>query len=369
MNKGEEIDAQAIATYLRAQMPTLEGVPTIKQFKGGASNLTYELRFSDRSVILRRPPTGTKAKSAHNMAREYDIMKRLEASFPVPKMLHLCQDESILGSEFYLMEKLDGFIPRTNFPPKKQPPAEQVRELCRHTLDHLIHLHKLDYRELGFEDYYKREGYVRRQVEGWTRRFRKARTPDVPDCEFIMEWLAAEMPPDRGASIIHNDFRFDNVVYHKENWSEILGVLDWEMATVGDPLMDLGGSLAYWIEAKDPFCLRLLRRQPTHHKGMMTRDEVVAYYLKNMGFEGVNMKFYYIFGLFRLIGIIQQIYYRYYHRQSSNPRFSAFGVGVKMLETYCRKLIASPSDRLSVYPLNAWDNLYFSYLFLKHRKK
>lgn len=369
VRKGEEIDPQMIADYLRSRVQGLKGIPQIRQFRGGASNLTYQLTFENKSVILRRPPLGTKAKSAHNMAREFDIQKRLAGHYPVPQMLHLCEHEEVLGGQFYVMQKLEGFIPRREIPSELRLDIRGVRDLCQKSIDKLVELHSLNFRELGFGDYYRGEGYVKRQVDGWSRRFRKAKTPDVPDCEFVMNWLERNMPEDRGACLIHNDFRFDNIVYEPWNGMNILGVLDWEMATVGDPLMDLGGSLAYWTEARDPFCLRLLRRQPTHARGMMTRDEVVAFYLEKMGFEGVDMKYYYIFGLFRLIGIVQQIYYRYYHKQSNNPAFSTFGVVVDLLNTYSIRLIQSSSSSLSAHPLKFGENLRFSYGFLKNRRK
>ncbi|MCI4668487.1 MAG: phosphotransferase family protein [Bacteroidia bacterium] len=367
--KGEEIDPNEIASYLKNFLPELEGIPMIKQFRGGASNLTYQLDFENQSLILRRPPLGTKAKSAHNMAREYDVMRRLYGKYPVPKMLHLSEENSLLEGQFYVMEKLTGFIPRTNFPKELGLEARKVRELCQISVDHLVKLHQLDYEALGFGDYYRGEGYVKRQVEGWNRRFRKARTPDVPDCEFVMQWLEDKMPQDVGACLIHNDFRFDNIVYDSDDLTQVIGVLDWEMATVGDPLMDLGGSLAYWIEANDPYCLKLLRRQPTHTLGMMSRDEVVNYYLKKMGMQDVSMKYYYIFGLFRLVGIIQQIYYRYFHKQTTNPAFSTFGVAVRLLERYCTRLIKSNSESLSTHPLSLMENIDFSIQFLRSRKK
>ncbi|MEO0899183.1 MAG: phosphotransferase family protein [Bacteroidota bacterium] len=369
VRKGEEINPQVIADYLRQHLSHLEGIPTILQFKGGASNLTYRLDFDNDSLILRRPPMGTKAKSAHNMGREFDIMKRLDGHYPVPKMLHFCEDPEVIGSEFYVMERLKGYIPRTRFDQSLQLSPEQVRAICVRTLDEFVNLHQLDYKAIGFEDYYRGEGYVKRQVEGWNRRFRKARTPDVPDCEKVMNWLVEKMPEDVGASIIHNDYRFDNMVYDQKDLTQVMGVLDWEMATVGDPLMDFGGSLAYWIQADDPRCMKLLSRQPTQAKGMMTRDEVVAHYMEKSGLSTDNIKYYYIFGLFRLAGIIQQIYYRYYHKQTTNPAFSTFGVAVEMLEAYCSKLIDNPTQDLSPRTFNWFEDIRFTLRFMRKQKK
>ena len=361
VRKGEEIDPKIISEYLQQHIPELKGMPKIQQFKGGASNLTYQLDFENQSYILRRPPIGTKAKSAHNMEREHDIMSRLKPYYSgVPQMMHYAADESIIGSEFYVMEKLVGFIPRANLPKELTPPVKTIQSFCKAAVDKLIALHKVDYKEAGFESYYRGEGYVKRQVEGWSKRYKKAITPDVPNYEYVMNWLQKEMPKDIHTCIIHNDFRFDNLVYDTNDLTKVIGVLDWELATVGDPLMDLGSSLAYWIEAKDPKCLQLMRPQPTNLEGMMTRDELVQYYLKEMGFGKVNMKYYYVFGIFRLAVIAQQIYYRFYHKQTTNKKFVFFGVAVQMLERYCQRLIDSQSNNLSQYPMSMLDNLKFT---------
>lgn len=371
VRSGEELDANAIADFLRKQMPGLTDVSKVKQFKGGASNLTYQVDFPEQSFILRRPPFGKKAKGAHNMQREFDIMQRLGGYYPyVPTMVAYCGEEELIGSEFYVMEKLTGMIPRANLPKDLHLSPAEVRNMCLAAVDKLVELHEVDYQEAGFEGYYKGEGYVARQVLGWSKRYTQAITPDVPDYQYVMDWLKAEMPADLPPCIIHNDFRFDNLVYNPKDVSEVIGVLDWEMATVGDPLMDLGGSLAYWIEAKDPYCWRLLRRQPTHLKGMLRRDELMEYYLQKRNLQVENKKFYYVFGLFRLAVIIQQIYYRYYHKQTRNPQFKLFGIGVNMLEQFCKKLIKSKSPKLSQYPLSAWDNVYYTTRFaLQERQK
>ncbi len=365
VRKGEEIDPQKITEYLQSVITDLEGVPQIKQFKGGASNLTYRLDFADRSYILRRPPIGKKAKGAHNMHREFDVMQKLKPHYKgVPEMITYCGDSEVIGTEFYVMEQIKGMIPRANLPKALQPSTADVRQMCIAAIDKLVELHQIDYQEAGFSDYYKGPGYVSRQILGWSKRYVNARTPDVPDYNYVMDWLKAEMPEDLKPCIIHNDFRFDNLVYAPQDLTQINGVLDWEMATVGDPMMDLGGSLAYWIEANDPYCWRLLRRQPTHLPGMLSRDQLVDYYLEKMSFSVDRKKYYYIFGLFRLAVIIQQIYYRYYHKQTDNPQFKLFGIGVNMLERFCVKLIKSPKDQLSQYPLSGIDNIYFTTRFL-----
>jgi aminoglycoside phosphotransferase (APT) family kinase protein len=231
------------------------------------------------------------------------------------------------------MERIKGIIVRREFPPDLERSPEKVRNLCQKLLEVSYELHAIDYGKLGLENFGKPAGYVERQIIGWSNRYRAARTPDAPDCEDIMAWLQDKMPSDsENPAIIHNDFKLDNVVLNKDNPTEIIGVLDWEMATVGDPLMDLGGSLAYWVQKDDPPELQAIRFMPTDAEGALTRDELVDYYVDLSGRTIESFDFYYCFGLFRLAVIGQQIYYRYYHGQTGDERFQAFILGVHALE-------------------------------------
>jgi len=329
VREGEELDAGAVGRYLGS--PT---VPIVRQFRGGASNLTYEIVFPDRSYVLRRAPFGTKAKSAHDMRREFTIQKALKPHYPyVPEMIAYCDDPSVIGSDFYVMEKLTGIIPRKDY----DPGTSDVGALCRNVIDKLVELHRIDPAKVG--DFGKGAGYVRRQIEGWSDRYRKARTENVGDFEPVMRWLAEHIRDEVRLCVIHGDFRFDNVVLDPQDPTRVIGVLDWEMATIGDPLMDLGNSLAYWIEPTDPPFQLKTRRQPTTLPGMMTRDEVVRYYCERMGLGDVPFGFYRVYGLFRLAVIAQQIYYRYHHGQTRNPEFAQFFALVNFLEELCVELI------------------------------
>lgn len=341
VRKGEELDAKAVTDYLIGQGIDLEGEPEVTQFSGGASNWTYRLKYANRDLILRRPPKGTKAKSAHDMVREYKVQDALKSQYPVvPNMIALCTDDSVIGFDFYVMDRIEGIIPRANLPKDLTLTEQQVSELCQNVVDALINLHNVDYMQnpdlvaLG-----KGEGYCQRQVMGWDKRYEQARTPDVPDFADVRDWLKANIPSDAKTSVIHNDWRFDNVILNPSNPTEIIGVLDWEMATLGDPLMDLGCALAYWIQADDNAVMKATRRQPTNLAGMMTRDEVVKYYLEKTGLKVTNWTFYEVFGIFRLAGIAQQIYYRYYHKQTDNPAFKDFGMIVNALHDRCVELI------------------------------
>jgi aminoglycoside phosphotransferase (APT) family kinase protein len=338
----DAFDVEAVRTWLAAHGHPLTGDVTVRQFGGGASNLTYSLRTEQDDLILRRPPTGQKAKGAHDMGREFRIQAGLADVFPlVPDMVALCDDESVIGSPFYVMQRIDGIIPRRDFPPGVELDKDQTRALCTNALDVLIDLHRVDVGATPLAEMNKGDGYVRRQVDGWSTRFRNARTDDAPDGEAVMSWLAANQPADVGNCLIHNDFRFDNLVLDKDDPTRPVGVLDWEMATVGDPLMDLGGTLSYWVQQDDDEFFLQFRRQPTTLPGMLTREQVVDYYCAAMGFSLTpgQWRFYEVFGLFRLAVIAQQIYYRYFHKQTTNESYAIFGPAVQYLEARCRSIL------------------------------
>lgn len=344
VRKGDELDLAAVDTYLRQQIPGLEGSPGVKQYPGGASNLTYLIQYANRDLILRRPPGGQKARGAHDMVREARIMQALKPVYPyVPEVLALCQDEAVLGCDFYVMQRLVGIIPRQDFPPGLELSPERTHALCVNVIDKLVELHQVDVKAAGLASLGKGEGYVSRQIGGWSERLRNAHTPDNKDFAEVIAWLEAKKPAGEVAiTLIHNDYRFDNVVLAPEDLS-VIGVLDWEMATLGDPLMDLGNSLAYWVQADDDPVFQMMRRQPTNAPGMLTRDEVIAYYGEKTGWKVDNFDFYLVYGLFRLAGIAQQIWYRYYHQQTTNPAFAQFGPMVNYLEQRCLDLIRKSS--------------------------
>lgn len=334
IREGEELDVDAVDHYLKTQIDGLQGTPTIRQFPGGASNLTYLIAYPEQEFVLRRPPFGKKAKSAHDMGREYRILNQLNDGFPYcPKAYAHCTDESVIGAEFYVMERVQGIILRAELPTDLGLQADQTRELCKSFIDKFVDLHNVDYAACGLADLGKPEGYVERQIEGWIDRYQKAATPDAPSWEPVMAWLRDKMPTDHHKpGIVHNDYRFDNVILDPDNPMQIIGVLDWEMTTIGDPLMDLGNTLAYWIEAGDPQPMQLIRRQPSHAPGMLTRQEFADYYAERAGITIDNLDYYYTYGLFRLAGIVQQIYYRYYHGQTQDKRFASFIHMNKLLE-------------------------------------
>jgi aminoglycoside phosphotransferase (APT) family kinase protein len=338
---GEGLDAARLGEYLARQLTGLDGVLEVQQFPAGFSNLTYLLRCGDRELVLRRPPFGTKPKTGHDMAREFRVLGALRGHFPyAPRVLHYCGDESVLGAPFYVMERLSGLILRRGYPPGLTPTPELVRAQQEALVDVQARLHAVDYAAAGLGDLGRPEGYVERQVQGWAERYGRARTPGSPSFEETVAWLAGHLPRPGRAALIHNDYKLDNVVFDAAEPQRLVGVLDWEMATLGDPLMDLGCSLAYWVQADDPDWLRETALLPTTAPGSLSRRQVLERYAEASGSELGDARFHYVFGLFRLAGIAQQIYYRYHHGQTADTRFEALGRSVERLDRVARAAAA-----------------------------
>ncbi len=329
--KGEELNVENLQTYLQEKLG-LRGTLTVKQFPGGFSNLTYLLRLAGNEFVLRRPPFGANIKSAHDMGREYTVLSHLQPVYDkIPKPLLYCTDETVIGAPFYVMERVKGVILRANLSPDERPSPPKMHQIADSLVASFADLHAVDINAAGLADFGRAEGYVKRQIEGWTKRYIKARTDDVPEIERAAQWLADNLPPESGASLIHNDYKYDNVVLNPHNLTEIIAVLDWEMATIGDPLMDLGSSLGYWVQADDPEILRRVAFGPTVLPGNPTRAEFVAWYAQKSGRNVDNIVFYYVYGLFKLAVIGQQIYKRYKSGYSKDPRFAHLNHVVRVL--------------------------------------
>jgi aminoglycoside phosphotransferase (APT) family kinase protein len=329
---GEELDTGRLEAYLSKHVPDLDGPITVEQFPSGHSNLTYLLRAGDRELVLRRPPFGAKIRTAHDMGREYRILSHLVDVYPrIPRPLLYCADESVLGAPFYVMERLTGIILRASAPAGLELPPALMRRLSENFVDNLVEIHRLDYEAAGLGGLGHPVGYVRRQIEGWTRRYHDARTDDIPDIERVAAWLAEHMPPEVGASLIHNDYKYDNLVLDPEELSHIVGVLDWEMATIGDPLMDLGTTLGYWVDPDDPVELRSLAFSLTTLPGNLNRRDLAQRYAQQSGLDLSNILFYYVYALFKIAVIVQQIYARYKAGLTTDERFAMMGYVVQML--------------------------------------
>jgi aminoglycoside phosphotransferase (APT) family kinase protein len=328
---GEELDLARLEPYLRSHFPDRAGPLRVRQFPSGHSNLTYSVTLGDKEMVLRRPPFGSKVKTAHDMGREYHVLKKLHAAYPAPQPLLHCTDESILGAPFYVMERVHGIILRKDLPPGLELGAEAARRLSESFIDNLAALHQLDYAALGLADLGKPQGYLERQVKGWIERYYGSKTHELPEVETISSWLRERMPSQSGASLIHNDYKYDNMVLDSSDITRIVAVLDWEMCTLGDPLTDLGTALAYWVQADDPSDVRPARWGPTAVKGSLTRTQLLDRYQNKTGRDVSNIVFYYVFALFKTAVIIQQIYYRYHHGLTKDVRFASMSDVTKML--------------------------------------
>ncbi len=331
---GEEFDVSRVETFLKDTIPGLSGQLVVRQYPSGYSNLTYLIEVGETRLVLRRPPFGTKAKTAHDMGREYKILSTLHESFPYcPRPLAYTEDESIIGCSFYVMNRIEGIILRKDLPQGMHFSPTDMEQLCKNMIGVMLELHNIDYKKIGLGDLGKPQGYINRQVEGWSKRYKAAKTPDAPDFEKIMTWLYDNQPTDsEKPGIIHNDYKLDNIVLDPSDPLKIIGVLDWELTTIGDPLMDLGATLAYWVNRDDSDEMQLIRFQPSNLEGALTRDQLLAYYLKKSGLSVNDFSFYQCCNLFRVATIAQQIYYRYYHGQTKDKRFALLVGAVQIIE-------------------------------------
>ena len=317
---GETLPVERLEALLREKLGEA-GSLTVEQFPGGYSNLTYLLRFGERELVLRRPPFGANIRGGHDMGREFRILSALSATYrKVPHPLLYCDDPAVLDAPFYVMERVTGVILRNRVPPQLDLTPELMRRICIELIDTFVELHAIDYEAAGLGDLGRPAGYTARQVAGWTNRYSNARTDDIPAMETAATWLAERLPPEPAPALIHNDFKYDNVVLDPNDPGKIIAVLDWEMATLGDPLTDLGTTLAYSMEEDDPEPLRQFGL--TSLPGNLDREQWAARYAERSGRDLSNILFYFVYGLFKNAVIVQQIYARYRKGLTKDERFA-----------------------------------------------
>lgn len=332
IRQGEELNAENLAEFLRENLDVKTDEIEILQFPGGSSNLTYCIKIGVSEYVLRRPPFGNQVKSAHDMSREFNVLEKLSEVYkPAPKPLIYCNDEAIIGSEFYLMERRKGLIIRGKSPESLEDSPELQKKVVKSFIENLVNLHSLDYRKIGLENLGKPEGYAERQVTGWTKRYFNAKTDEHVELETAIEWLNANIPASNGAGLIHNDYKFDNIMLNPNDLTEIVAVLDWEMTTIGEPLMDLGSSLAYWMSKNEGEELLNMPFNPRVLMENISRSELVEIYEEKSGRQVADIVFYYVFGTFKLAVIAQQIYFRYVKGFTRDKRFAAFNHFVNSL--------------------------------------
>lgn len=327
VRSGEELPVETLHNYLSTHLSEVTAPLIVEQFPAGFSNLTYLLRSGDRELVLRRPPVGAKIKTAHDMSREYRILSHLYPVYKkVPRPLLFCDDESILGAPFYVMERVTGIILRAQRPTGIDLAPALMRRLSQAFIENLAEIHELDYQAAGLGDLGSPQGYVKRQVEGWTKRYFNARTDNVPAIEKLADWLPQNLPADsERAGLIHNDYKYDNLVLDPDDLGHVIAVLDWEMATIGDPLMDFGTSLGYWVETNDPEEWQRYGFGLTSLPGSFTRTELLDHYTQRTGRRLDEPVFYFAYGLLKIAVIVQQIYFRYQKGLTRDPRFARLG--------------------------------------------
>jgi len=337
MRDGEKIAAEALQDYLAGKLDGAERGVTLEQFPNGHSNLTYLLRAGDREYVLRRPPLGPVAPKAHDMVREYHVLRAVHPHFPpAPRPYLVCEDPAVLGAPFFIMERRRGVVLREEIPPEIAKHEDHPRRIGEAFLDTMVQLHAIDVSADDIRALGKPEGYVERQVRGWADRWERAKTEEISEMDGVVRWLAARIPPPQPPSIIHNDYKLDNVLLGAADRVE--AVLDWEMATLGDPLSDLGLTLCYWTWATDPEVRAAGIPALTAQPGWHTRDELVARYAERTGRDVTHAGYYEVLGVFKLAVIIQQIYCRFHRGQTQDERFRNFGERANALARLAARL-------------------------------
>jgi aminoglycoside phosphotransferase (APT) family kinase protein len=328
---GEEFDEERVDAYLKERIPELEGRMEVLQFPGGHANLTYLLRFGERELVLRRPPLGPVAPKSHDMAREYKVLKGLEGHFrPAPKAYLLCQDPTVIGAIFLIMERMRGVVIRWAVPPEIDQHPDARRRASFALIDTMADLHDVDYVKAGLSDLGKPEGFMERQVRGWKGRWDRAKNKEIPLFDELYEQFACTIPEAARASIVHNDLKLDNAMIDPDNPDRVVSLLDWDMTTLGDPLADLGTLLCYWSESGDPPD-RGATVSVTAQPGFPTRQEIAERYAERRKIDVSTIAWYEAFGLWKTAVVLQQIYIRFVRGQTNDERFQLMGQRVEML--------------------------------------
>ena len=328
----EQFDEAHLAHYLHDKLDGADAPLTVRQFGGGAANLTYLLDYETCEYVLRRPPLGPVAPSAHDMAREYKVLSVLYQAFPfAPRAFHFCDDPSLIGAPFFVMERKQGVVVRRSIPPEYADMPDAPGRMSAALVDALAAFHAVDYHALGLETLGKPAGFIERQVEGWYGRWHNARTHVLPQMETVYGWLRENVPPPGAPTLVHNDYKLDNVMLAADDPGAMVAIFDWDMCTLGDPLVDLGALLTYWTEPDDPPHLQMTAMMPVGDSRFITRAEIVARYAEKSGRDVSHIRFYHALGLYRLVVICAQIYIRYQRGQTQDARFEAFEPMIPLL--------------------------------------
>lgn len=342
IRQGETLDVEKLGTALRGALPHLMGEVVVAQFRKGHSNLTYLVRVGHDEMVLRRAPFGTKVKGAHDMGREYKVLAHLQGIYaPAPKPLAFFEDAEIVGAPFYVMQRIKGVIFRANKPEELDLTPALARACAETFIQNLADLHAIDFRAAGLAELQRPGNYVERQVNGWAERYKGSQTDEIASIDDAFAWLKKAIPPDSDATLVHNDYKYDNLVLAPDGLTKIIGVLDWEMATIGDPLADLGTALGYWTDPGEEDPLSVTRCFLTNAPGSLSRMELAQRYAELTGRDISNLLYYYVLALLKLAVIVQQIYYRYAKGLTHDERFAIMIEIVKILGQRASETIAT----------------------------
>ena len=333
----EQFDQTKLAEYLHGKLNGADQPLNVRQFGGGAANLTYLLDYGSHEYVLRRPPLGPVAPGAHDMSREFRVLSRLHEAFdPAPQAFVFCDDSSIIGAPFFVMQRRVGTVVRRSLPPQFDTP-DAPRRMSFALVDTLADLHAVDYQAIGLGDLGKPEGFITRQIEGWYKRWNAAKLADVPAMDRLYTWLREHEPTPSTPTLVHNDYKLDNVMFRDPR--DLIAVFDWDMCTIGEPLADVGTLLCYWSQPDDPPAFQMMSMMPTDAR-FPSRAELVQRYAERSGRDMSQIRYYHVLGLYRLVVIVAQIYVRYQRGQTQDQRFAAFGaminIGADWAETLTR---------------------------------
>lgn len=342
----ERFDEARLQRYLRGKLPVAEQAMSVRQFAGGKANLTYLLEFGELvEYVLRRPPLGTYAPSAHDMGREDRVLSVLPDAFPfAPRVYHYCEDEAVIGAPFIIMQRCHGIVIRDAMPAQYAANPQAPQLLSRALVDTLAAFHAVDYDALGLSQLGRPDGFIKRQVEGWWRRWNAAAPDENPHVNKIYRWLAENLPESSYHSLVHNDYKLDNTMFDADDPSQVVAILDWDMCTLGDPLSDVGALLTYWTQPGDSEAVRAIGAMPAGNYAFYTREQIMQRYAEMSGRDLSSIQFYHVLGVFRLLVILQQIYIRYLRGFTQDQRFAALGDAVNGLVEWALELMESRSD-------------------------
>ena len=330
---GESFDEARLADFLSDKLEGADQELSVLQFSGGMANLTYLLKFGEtHEYVYRRPPLGDYAPSAHDMSREYRVLSKLHDVFMyAPRVYLFVEDSDVMGAPFVIMERRSGTVIRRSLPEHYAQMPDAPRQISETLVDVLAEFHAVDFEAIGLSQLGRPDGFITRQVQGWIRRWDAVKLEDNPDVDSFSAWLLDNIPAASHASLVHNDYKLDNTILADDDPSQLVAVLDWDMCTLGDPLLDLGTLLTYWTEADDPPHLKQLTPMPPGHRGFLTRREIIERYTRKSGRQVDDIRFYHVLGLFRWLVYFQQMYSRYVRGQTRDQRFGELNRAVDAL--------------------------------------